>query len=409
MFVPAAAVCVIVATSAVASANAPRDYIADAKVFYRVASCGGTDAPPAGLDADVIEKHCEVMRKRYEYITKNYVEKARKFFAPLLPPDLPKTVVYPFGGGDLMSALVTFPDAAEITTISLEHAGDPTRLAKLTNKQQLKTALSNFRNAISGLLTLHDSTSENMRKLEMGGIPGQLSFHITGLTVLGFEPVSLTYFTLNDDGTIRYLSQADIDALAAKTAKKKRPSWVDTDFSEAFSHMELRFRKAGDPTAPVITHRHFAWNLGDNGFKGSALEKHLLAKGKVAAMTKAASYLIWMSAFRGIRDYLLGNMVWMVSDSTGIEPKAAQRAGFVQVTYGTYKGAFLDDALPRVNEQMLELWEKQPKRKLPFRYGYPDIEKHVHLMITKPAPAKAVPAKLPAKLPTPASPTEPKQ
>lgn len=402
MFVPACAVCVLVATAGVASADAPRDFIADAKVFYRVASCGGTEAPPTDLDAKVIEKHCEWMKKRYEYITTKYVEKARAFFAPLQPADLPTTVVYPFGGGDLMSALVTYPNATEITTISLEHGGDPTRLAKMTKKNQLKMALTRFRAAISGLLTLHDSTSENMRKLEMGGIPGQLSFHITGLTALGFEPVSLKYFTLTDDGTIKYLTQSDIDALAAKVAKKKRPSWVDTDFSQAFTHMELTFRKAGDPKAPLVTHRHFAWNLGDNGFKGSALEKHLLAKGKVAAMTKAASYLIWSPAFRAIRDYLLGNMVWMASDSTGIAPKAARRAGFVQTTYGIFKGAFLDDAVPTVNEQMVELWEKQRKRRLPFRYGYPDNEKHVHLMITAPAPQKA-PTKVPAKAPRPAS------
>src|SRR5687768_15834066 len=349
MFVPACAVCVLVAAFGVASADAPRDFISDAKVFYRVASCGGTEAPPADLDAKVIEKHCEWMKKRYEYITTKYVEKARAFFAPLQPADLPTTIVYPFGGGDLMSALVTYPNATEITTISLEHAGDPTRLAKMTKKKQLDMALARFRAAISGLLTLHDSTSENMRKLEMGGIPGQLSFHITGMTALGFEPVSLKYITLNDDGTIKYLSQSDIDALARKKAKKKRPSWVDTDFSEAYTHMELSFRRAGDPNAPVIVHRHFAWNLGDNGFKDSPLHKHLLAKGKVVAMTKAASYLIWTSSFRAIRDYLLQNMVWMASDATGIEPKAAKRAGFVQTTYGTYKGAFLEEAVPNVN------------------------------------------------------------
>jgi len=142
----------------------------------------------------------------------------------------------------------------------------------------------------------------------------------------------------------------------------------------------------------LIVHRHFAWNLGDNGFKGGPLEKHLQAKGKIVAMTKAASYLIWSSSFRAIRDYLLSNMVWMASDSTGIEPKAAKKAGFVQTTYGTYKGAFLEEAIPSVNDQMLEMWEKQPKRKLPFRYGYPDNEKHVHLMITAPAPAKTPPA-----------------
>ena len=379
---------VLATVSSTASAESPRDFIADAKLFHRVVACGGTEAPPSNLDAKAIELHCAEMTKRYENIRKRYFDRASAFFAKVRPASLPAVVVYPFGGGDLMSALVTYPDAREITTISLEHAGDPTRLGKLEKKNQLKTSLQTFRAAVSGLLSLHDSTSENMRKLEVGGIPGQLSFHITGLTAHGYEPVSLKYITLNDDGSIKYLTQSDIDALAAKKAKKKRPSWVDTDFSEAFTHMELTFRKAGDPKAPLIVHRHFAWNLGDNGFKGSALEKHLLAKGKVAAMTKAASYLIWHSGFRAVRDYLLANMAWMVSDSTGIEPKAARRAGFVQATYGTFKGAFLEDAPPTVNEQMLELWEQQPKRKLTFRYGYPDSEKNWHLMITTPAPPR---------------------
>jgi hypothetical protein len=38
---------------------------------------------------------------------------------------------------------------------------------------------------------------------------------------------------------------------------------------------------------------------------------------------------------------------------------------------------------------MVKLWADQPKRRLPFRYGYPDLDKHVHLMITAPKdPAK---------------------
>jgi hypothetical protein len=394
MVLPLVAALVLTATSS-ASADGARDFISDARVFYRVAACGGSEAPPPELDAQVIEKHCAEMKKRYEYLSTKYIDKAKAFFATVQPANLPKTIVYPFGGGDLLSALATYPNATEITTISLEHAGDPTRLAKLTKRTALAKSLANFRAAVGGLMSLHDSTSANMRKLEIGGIPGQLSFHIVGMTANGFEPVSLKYFALHDDGSIKYLTQADIDALAAKKAKKKRPSWVDTDFSEAFTHMELTFRKAGDPRAPLVVHRHFAWNLGDNGFKGSALEKHLQAKGKIAAMTKAASYLIWTSSFRAIRDYLLANMVWMASDSTGIEPKAARRAGFVQTTYGIYKGAFLAEAVPGVDEQMLAMWEKQPKRRLPFRYGYPDAEKHVHLMITSPAPPpkpKAVPA-----------------
>src|SRR5207244_11526056 len=42
------------------------------------------------------------------------------------------TAVSAFAGGDLISALVAFPRAAEITTISLELAGDPRALPTLT-------------------------------------------------------------------------------------------------------------------------------------------------------------------------------------------------------------------------------------------------------------------------------------
>ena len=364
------------------------DFVADAKLYYRVVACKGSDPAPANLDAATVDKHCAEQTKRYAKITERYLTPAQTFFAQVRPANLPTTVVYPFGGGDLMSALVTFPDAREITTISLEHAGDPTRLGKLDTKAKLATALANYRNGSSGLLTLHDSTSENMKKLEKGAVPGQLSFHLTGMAVNGYEPVSLKFFKLADDGKIVYLTKADYEALANKIAKKVKGSWVDTDWSEAYNHMELVIRKAGDPKAPLVTHRHIAWNLNDQGFGGTALEKHLVAKGKVAAMTKAASYLMWLSGFSKIRDYLLGNMVWMVSDATGIENRFAKKAGFEQITYGKFRGAFLEEAPKGPSDAMVKIWASQPFRKLPFRYGYPDSEGNIHLMITLPAEPK---------------------
>ena len=371
-------------TPALAEADEAADFISDAKLYYRVVACGGTDPLPAGVDQAVVDKHCAEMAKRYASFNEKYITPARAFFADKQPANLPTTVVYPFGGGDLAGALVTYPNAREISTISLEHAGDPTKLAKL-DKRGLKVALSNYRNAIEGLLSLNDSTTENMRKLEVGGIPGQLSFHLTGMTALGFEPVSLKFFKLEDDGTLHYYTKAEVDALEPKRAKKIKGGWVDTDWSQAYTHMELTFRKAGDPKAPLVVHRHFAFNLANKPFSGSGLEKFLVAKGKVAAMTKAASYLIWNDSFSGIRDYLLANMVWMASDSTGIPPRFAKKAGFTQVTYGTFSGAFLEEADPSTSEAFVKLWASQPRRKLPFRYGYPDSEKHIHLMITQPA------------------------
>jgi hypothetical protein len=387
LVVAAVAAVSVAATPAVAVGDEPADYAGDAKLFYRVVACGGSEPVPAGLDAATVDAHCTQMAKRFEHYVAKYVTPGQAFFAGVRPATVPTTVVYPFGGGDLGSALVTFPDAREITTISLEHAGDPTRLGKL-DKKRLRSALAEYRAASQGLLSLYDSTSENLRKLERGGIPGQLSFHITGMAALGFEPVSLKFVTLEPDGALHYLTAGEIDALATKTAKKVKGGWVDTDFSEAFNHMELGFRKVGEPGAPVVVLRHFAANLANKAFKDSPLHKHLLAKGKFAAMTKAASYLIWTDAFSEIRNLLLGNMTWMASDSTGVPPRFARKAGFVQVTYGAFTAPFLEEADKLIGEEMVKLWASQPRRKLPFRYGYPDANKNIHLMITHPAERK---------------------
>ena len=366
-------------------AGPPRDFAEDARLFYRVVACGSDDPLPDGFDAKVVDAHCKWMAERMDRFRTRYVGPASEFFAKVRPDGLPTTVVYPFGGGDLVSALLVYPQAREITTISLEHPGDPTRLAGL-DKRHLRRALSDFRGAIRGLLTNNDSASDNMIKLERGPIPGQLSFFITGLAVLGYEPVSLRYFKLDDAGQVVYLSDADIAALAHTRARKVKGRWIDTDYSKAFDNMELTFRKKGDPSAPLIVHRHIVANLDNPHFRDSALAHHLEAKGQVAALTKAASYLLWLHSFSAIRDYLLGHMVFMVSDSTGIPPYYARHAGFQQVTYGRFEGSYLD-AAESTNEAFVKLWKRQRRRRLHFRFGYPDSAGNVHLMITAPKEA----------------------
>lgn len=110
--------------------------------------------------------------------------------------------------------------------------------------------------------------------------------------------------------------------------------------------------------------------------------KHLEAKGRVTAITKAASYLMWGSGFSRIRDYLLANMAFMLSDSTGIPSHFAQKAGFEVLAYGQFDGPFL--AAPEAEaKDMLALFSAQPARALNFRYGYPDLHRHHHLLVTR--------------------------
>ncbi len=136
-------------------------------------------------------------------------------------------------------------------------------------------------------------------------------------------------------------------------------------------------------------HRHLAANLSDDNLrKDPSVLKHLEAKGTVSAMTKAASYLLWAEGFSKIRNYLLGHMAFMFSDSTGIPPSDATKAGFEMETYGRFSGPFLTAQGP-VAEDFKKLWASQPYRELAFRYGYPDASGQHHLLITRPVTKEA--------------------
>ena len=75
----------------------------------------------------------------------------------------------------------------------------------------------------------------------------------------------------------------------------------------------------------------------------------------------------------------------MLSDSTGVPPAFAKPAGMVQETYGAFTGAFLESfQATKHDEDFVALWKTQKKRKLPFRFGYVDMAKQAHLVVTRP-------------------------
>lgn len=359
--------------------SSPVDFTEEAKLLFRVVACGNDTPLPEGMDAKVVDAHCKDMARRYERYRSTWVTEAQPFIQTLKPVGLPTTVVYPFGGGDLISALTTYPEATEITTMSLEHAGDPRRIKGIKSKE-LADSLALLRSTSAGLITANDSKTENLMKVQRGDIPGQLAFFLMGLAVHGYEPVQLRYFKLNTDGSIRYMTADDLKALEHSEAQLLHKSWVSPDFSEAFDNLELVFVKKGEDHSHARTHRHFAQNLDDAHFgKDVAMQAYLNARPHIVAMTKAASYLLWNDRFATIRDYLLTHMAFMVSDSTGIPPVFAKKAGFSQQAFGRFAESFLG-ANAKYNEDFRELWKTA--KPLSFRYGYLDKNLSKHMLIT---------------------------
>ena len=358
-----------------------QNFAAEVRLLYRVVACGGNAPLPATLEPEIVARHCQRLNPWLEHYRRHYLARAKPFFAAVVPPQLPEKVVYPFGGGDLLSALTTYPDAREITTLSLELAGDPRRIISIDGKR-LDESLELIDQDVRRLLAASDSTSENLEATQQGDLPGQVSFFLVGLAVHGYEPVSLRYFRVEDDGSLHYYSAEEVRSLENRLARRRHGQWTPPDFSEAFTNSELVFRPLGG-SGPLHIHRHLAANLRDDSLqRHPGVLRYLERQGHVVAMTKAASYCLWNPQFSRIRDYLLANMEFMISDSTGIPPAPAREAGFIQETYGTFHGSFLE-ASPEYNDQFRQLWAEQPQRKLNFRYGYVDCDKSYHLLITR--------------------------
>src|SRR5678816_875570 len=105
------------ATAAPAS-TAPADFTSELLILSGIAACAPGGVRPPDFDDDVVRVHCRQLAALQRRWRHDWLEHARPFLRRLVPADLPSHVVYPFGGGDLLSALVTFPNAAEIDTIS---------------------------------------------------------------------------------------------------------------------------------------------------------------------------------------------------------------------------------------------------------------------------------------------------
>ena len=130
--------------------------------------------------------------------------------------------------------------------------------------------------------------------MRAGQLPTQLVFSLSALHMHGYELVAVRYFKLDGDGEIVYLTEAE-----AVAAEKIRDIGAR---NRAFGNVEIKFKRPGKAKEQIF--RHIAANLDNTHIKSyNPPLKHLEKKGKVAAMTKAASYLLSYGDFSTFRDY----------------------------------------------------------------------------------------------------------
>ncbi|HEU4734871.1 MAG TPA: hypothetical protein VFT22_43565, partial [Kofleriaceae bacterium] len=195
------------------------DFTPEGKALLAVGACGDVAAPD-GFDPKVLAAHCEIIKKAQADYLQQWVSPARSFFSERVPRDVPKKVVYPFAGGDLSTALTVYPDADEITTLSLEPAGDPRDLGQLKGAE-LDRALKKVEYELKFLYRVNFSNTINMiDAMREGSLPTQLIFGLSALKIHGYEVVALRYFKIEPDGSLHYLDDAEVAAAPSPTKAK---------------------------------------------------------------------------------------------------------------------------------------------------------------------------------------------
>lgn len=361
----------VIAPHAEAQPAAGHDFIAEARELLVLGACANGEKPD--VKGAVHIAHCKKVHAAQEAYRNNWLVAARPFFATNVPAGIPKVVVYPFAGGDLATALAVYPDADEITTLSLEPAGAP-RAHHGLDPKTMKSSLATIATELSSLYRSNFSVTMNMIGAMRGGkLPTQLIFGLSALWIHGYEPVSLRYFQLTAKGDVRYLTRDEVTAAEAITDIGKR--------NRELANIELQFRKQGKTRVQV--YRHIMANLDDAHLaENPAPLLHLQSKGKVTGMTKAASYLLSFGTFATMRKYVIDHVQWMVSDSTGLPPAYGTPAGFEYETHGTFVSSNMK-AGGGVAPAWRAMFAAQPKRPLAFRFGYPDGKFRGHLVIMR--------------------------
>lgn len=239
------------------------------------------------------------------------------------------TVLYPFGGPDLLHVSALFPSARTYALMGLEPVGDVPPLESMPAAEVL-AALPAFRQATQTQLQAGYFITKDMRTdLERSALRGVTPILLCGIALTGGQ----------------------VESVAGISAGGK-------------PGVEVRYRDAGG-----MRHNAFyvAGDLSNSGFRGGYRDWVASLGGK-ATYFKAASYLMHDARFSDARGFFLSQSRVILQDDSGI-PFRYFGDGWNFRFYGDYE-APIPLFAKHIQEDLRAAYAANPRSPLDFGSGY---------------------------------------
>jgi len=284
-----------------------------------------------------------------------------------------KTLFYPFGGPDFVTASAFYPEARKTILMGLEAVGNLPNFDKETPEwrdgffQDFETILSDFLKR-GYFVTKHMNESFGRGRVD-GALPVMLFF----LKRTGHSVVALRRLTVNDKG------KWTESPYSVQRRTHKWPNGIRVDFVQT-----------GDSVVRSVY--YFSCDISDAVMTKDSPLYHLYdGLEAVTTFIKSGSYLLHYADFSNLRTMILGKSLFVLEDDTGIPYRYFKRQGWPIQLYGAYAKP-IEDFPALVEQKDLKAAYEDPAgnvKPLPFHFGYRWVSKVDNLLLMKRPPAKA--------------------
>ncbi len=299
--------------------------------------------------------HAKSFSSRWEGLEKKRLAPVREWVATELK-DISsdtKTLFYPFGGPDFLFANTFFPSFENFVLIGLEPVGQLPDLNKL-KPAVLNAYLTSVQGSLRTLVTGGFFKTKDMASDFLpGNVNGTVPVLLIFLAKTGNKVLDIEYIKMDKTGKLTY-EKSDLSEKKQKTR---------------YDGVMIKFT---DQEAKVVKKLYFfSTNLADDGFpKKPDFQEFIRSMKPFASMAKAASYLMHMGGFNGIREFIVKESKYMLQEDSGVPVKYFKADEWERRFYGVYTAPIPMFAGRVQSDLQAEYRKKDQVKPLPFGIGY---------------------------------------